>query len=72
MAEMTLNVELGEEVLKRIEEIKEELAAVQEVIEVFRPMVQEWREGRHVTKLCYGLNNDHMKALDALIKMEEI
>lgn len=38
-----------------------------EVVEAFRGMVDDWRAGKPVTKLCYGLNNDHMKALEKMI-----
>lgn len=38
-----------------------------EVKALFTPLVDQWRKGSPITKLCYGLGNDHMKALDKLI-----
>ena len=29
----------------------------------FEPMLTDWLNGSHVTKICYGLNNSHMKCL---------
>jgi len=41
------------------------------VLDLFTPMLDKWRMGTPISKLCYGLNNEHMKALeelDSLIK----
>ena len=45
--------------------------ALEAVLDLFTPMLDKWRMGTPISKLCYGLNNEHMKALeelDSLIK----
>lgn len=61
MAEHHLEIRLtAEDVFKNID-------GALEVVEAFRGMVGAWRLGMPVTKLCYGLSNEHMKALEKMI-----
>ncbi|OHD20582.1 MAG: hypothetical protein A2Y38_03360 [Spirochaetes bacterium GWB1_59_5] len=70
MASTILEVKLGtEELQEGIAETYKLLEISSEIIEVFHPMVNSRREGRHITKLCSGLNDSHMKALDRLFVM---
>ena len=50
----------------KTEQASPSLLGVRGVINIFTPMLDEWRAGRPVVKLCYGLTNEHMKALDEL------
>lgn len=33
------------------------------VADAFEQMTNDWRMGKSVTRICYGLTNDHMMAL---------
>ena len=36
-------------------------------LSVFKPMLEARKSGRHVTKLCYGLTNEHLDAVQDLL-----
>lgn len=40
-----------------------------EVINEFSQILNERKSGSHITKLCYGLTNDHLDKLDELKKL---
>lgn len=49
------------------ERVEFALKFLQSQLEEFRPLLDEWRGGRPIAKICYGLSNEHMKALDRII-----
>ncbi len=39
---------------------------VDKLLEAFEEMLTKWENGRHVVKLCYSLNNNHLEKLQKL------